>query len=89
MLNAFLGSTSSCINIQIGNEASGQPCSLLLPIEHGFLSPRKVDFFLLLARISCNLAFPPPTEGSFNEKSKDQMLQAGPPSQSAPYLNPV
>ena len=34
---------------------------------------QKVDFFSLLDRISCKLAFPP----SFNEKSKDQMLQAG------------
>ena len=57
MLNALLG---SCINSQIGNEASGQHCSL--PIEHGFLSPGKVDFFPLLDRISCNLAFSGATE---------------------------
>ena len=51
--------------------------SLFLPLQQRFLSPKEEDFFSLWGRISCNLAFPTTTEGSgFNEKSKDQMLQA-------------
>ena len=55
-----------------------RPASTALSqLNMDFFPPGKVDFFPLLGRISCNLAFSDATEpAGFNEKSKDQMLQA-------------
>ena len=67
------------LNQQSNRKWSVRPgkLSLFLPLLQRFLSPKEEDFFSLWGRISCNLAFPTTTEGSgFNEKSKDQMLQA-------------
>ena len=67
------------LNQQSNRKWSVRPgkLSLFLPLQQRFLLPKEEDFFYLWGRISCNLTFPTTTEGSgFNEKSKDQMLQA-------------
>ena len=77
------------LNQQSNRKWSVRPgkLSLFLPLLQRFLSPKEEDFFSLWGRISCNLAFPTTTEGSgFNEKSKDQMLQAVVQSSSPAHL---